>query len=254
MKNKYFPFLLLIAALWNAPTFAQEEAEWPWYLQLNGHLQGGFPIEGFAGRQEKNGLGWGGQLLFQLKRGRPLFVGLEGSMLYLDREKLRFTTVENGQAVDYRLVSSNNIFLGHGLLRFKPFTNSWAQPYADGLVGLKKLYTRTRLIDESQEEDEVVEATTDLSDSAFSYGLGLGVQVFLSDFPAVLGDIRVAYLPGENATYYTRRAEEPDVIEDPLDVFEEVSSPATLLLIQVGVTIQLSDSDFRGEALPDDDN
>ena len=174
-------------------------------------------------------------------------------MLYLDKEKLKFTAVEDGQSVDYRLVTNSNIFMVHGLLRVKPFTNGWAQPYADGMVGLKKLYTRTRLIDESQQDEEVVEADTDLSDSAFSYGLGAGIQVYLSDYPTILGDLRVAYLPGENATYYTRSAEEPSMIEDPLDVFEKVSSPTTLLLIQAGVTLQLSGRDFAKEATPDDD-
>lgn len=252
MKKRHFPLFALFLILCQAPVLAQDEAEWPWYFQLNAYLQGGFPIEGYAGKQEKEGIGWGGQMLFQMKPGRPLFAGLEGSMLYLDKERLRFTAIENGQSVDYRLATNNNIFMAHGLLRFKPFTGSWAQPYADGLVGLKKLYTRTRLIDESQQEDEVVEAETDLSDTAFSYGLGAGLQVFLSDFPTVLGDIRVVYLPGENAAYYTRSGDAPDPIEDPLDVFERVSSPTTLLLIQVGVTLQLSGSDFEG-AFPDDD-
>ncbi len=249
-KNLIFPALLL---LFHSPALSQDEAGWPWYMQANAHLHAGFPIEGYADKQEKDGLGWGAQLLFQAKRGRPLFVGLEGSMLYLDKERLRFTAIENGQETDYRLVTNNNIFMAHGLLRFKPFVNSWVQPYADGLVGLKKLYTRTRLIDESLDDEEVVEAETDLSNTAFSYGLGAGLQVYLSDFPTVLGDIRVVYLPGENATYYTRSDEAPDPIEDTLDAFERVSSPTTLLLIQLGVTIQLSDSDFQEAAVPDDD-
>lgn len=251
MKKWHFCAMAVIASLWVSEVVAQGEAGWPWYFQLNGHLQAGFPMEGFAGRQEKDGLGFGGQMLFQLERGRPLFVGLEGSMLYLDKEKFRFTVVEDGQSTDYRLVTNSNIFMGHGLLRFKPFTSSWMQPYADGLVGLKKLYTRTRLIDESQDPEEVVEAETDLSDTAFSYGLGAGLQIYLSDFPTVLADIRVAYLPGENASYYTRRADAPDPVEDPLDVFEETSSPTALLMIQLGVTLQLSGSDFRQEAAPD---
>ncbi|MCO6478432.1 MAG: outer membrane beta-barrel protein [Phaeodactylibacter sp.] len=251
MKNTLLLSLLFL--LFHSPGLSQEEAGWPWYMQANAHLHGGFPIEGYADKQEKDGLGWGAQLLFQAKRGRPLFVGLEGSMLYLDKERLRFTAIENGQEIDYRLVTNNNIFMAHGLLRFKPFVNSWVQPYADGLVGLKKLYTRTRLIDESLEDEEVVEAETDLSNTAFSYGLGAGLQVYLSDFPTVLGDIRVVYLPGENATYYTRRDEAPDPLEDPLDAFERVSSPTALLLIQLGVTIQLSDSDFQEAAAPNDD-
>lgn len=253
MKQWYFSFFILLAAICHSPALAQEEAGWPWYFQLNGHLQGGFPLEAFADEQDKNGLGFGGYMLFQAKRGRPVFIGLDASMLYLDREKLSFTIIEDGQATDFRLVTRSNIFMLHGLLRFKPFTNGWIQPYADGLFGLKKLYTRTRLIDESQDPEEVVEADTDLSDTAFSYGLGVGVQVYLSDLPTVLGCLRVSYLPGENATYYARSQEVPDPIEDPLDVFDKVSSPTTLLMIQLGVTIQLSGSDFEGNAAQDDD-
>ncbi|MCB0559018.1 MAG: outer membrane beta-barrel protein [Lewinellaceae bacterium] len=252
MKKPPILYLALWACLWHIPASAQSEAEWPSYFQLSGHLQAGFPMEGFAGKQNKDGVGFGGQMLFQLKRGMPLFAGLDAGMLYLDQEKLKFTAIEDGQSVDYRRVTHNNIFMAHGLLRFKPFTNGLAQPYADGLAGVKKLYTRTRLIDESQNEDNIVESDTDLSDSAFSYGLGAGVQVYLSEFPTILGDLRVTYLPGENATYYTRSQEAPDPIEDPLDVFEEVSSPTALLLIQLGVTLQLSSRDFEKRAIPDD--
>ena len=254
MKKCHFLTLAIFVFLCPSPSSAQTEADWPRYFQLSGRLQAGFPMEGFADKQNKDGVGFGGQMLFQLKRGMPLFAGLDAGMLYLDKEKLKFTAIEDGQSVDYRLVTNNNIFMAHGLLRFKPFTNGWAQPYADGMVGVKKLYTRTRLIDETQNEDNVVEADTDLSDSAFSYGLGAGVQVYLSEFPTVLGDLRVTYLPGENATYYTRSKEAPDPIEDPLDVFEEVSSPTALLLIQLGVTLQLSSRDFEQKALPDDDH
>lgn len=253
MKQSYVPFFVLLTSFCCFKAAAQDEAEWPRYLQLNGYLQGGFPMEAFADKQEKDGLGFGAQLLLQARPGKPFFVGLDGSILYLDREKLRYTAIEDGQSVDYRLVSKSNIFLAHGLLRIKPFTNGWAQPYADGLAGLKKLYTRTRLIDETGQEEEVVETDTDLSDSAFSYGLGAGVQFYLSDNPTILGDIRAVYLPGENATYHTRSAEEPSTIQDPLDVFEIVSSPTTLLLIQVGVTLQLSGRDLEKAAIPDDD-
>ena len=146
MKKRYLIALALLASLFRAPASAQTEADWPWYFQLTGHLQAGFPMEGFAGKQEKDGVGFGGQMLFQMKRGRPLFVGLDASMLYLDKEKIKFTAIEDGQSVDYRLVTNINIFMAHGLVRFKPFVNGWAQPYAGGLVGFKKLYTRTRLI------------------------------------------------------------------------------------------------------------
>lgn len=102
------PLLALLPAF-QAST--QDEAGWPWYFQFNGHLQGGFPIEAFADEQPKDGLGFGGQMLFQLRSGKPVFAGLEASMLYLGREKLSFTAIEDGQPVDYRLVSKSNIFM-----------------------------------------------------------------------------------------------------------------------------------------------
>jgi len=111
MKKWHSSALALIAMLWCLPASAQDETGWPWYFQLNGHLQGGFPIEAFADEQPKDGLGFGRQMLCQLRSGKPVFAGLEASMLYLGREKFSFTAIEDGQPVDYRLVSKSNIFM-----------------------------------------------------------------------------------------------------------------------------------------------
>ncbi|MCB0555848.1 MAG: hypothetical protein KDD02_20035 [Phaeodactylibacter sp.] len=241
MKQIY-TFLFIITAFGGLQ--AQDE-KLPYYFQLNGNFQAGIPIEAFGDRLDKAGLGGGGLLLFQLGRGNPLFVGLEGSYLRYDTEKLDFDLLEDGVLNDYRLHTNNNILLGHALIRFKPFTGFFIQPYFDGLIGFKKFYTRTRFIDLMSGEDEVVEADTDQSDSAFSYGGAAGLQIRVSTFPDILIDLRCAYLPGATATYLVRKADNSGPFEDPIDAFEEAASPTTLLMPQIGVTIQLSNRDFQ---------
>jgi hypothetical protein len=224
---------------------AQEEADLPYYFQFNSHFQVGVPMAPLSERLTRTGVGGGGALAFQLGRGRPLFAGLDISYLRYDSESQRFQAVNNGLLTDFREVTANNILLTHGLLRFKPFTGFFLQPYFDGMVGLKWFYTRTRLLLVLEDEiDEVVEANINQSDRAFSFGGAIGAHLRLSSYPDILLDLRCAYLPGATARYMVRRRDGSGPFTAPIDAFEETASPTFLLLPQIGITFQFSSRDF----------
>jgi len=220
---------------------AQKEApdRYPFYMQIGGSFTALNPVEGFRKALDQNGAGGGGQVLFQVGPGRPVFAGLDFSVVRFDEEVVGFTTTQNGFPENYELRTRTNMFLGHVLLRFKPFTSFFLQPYADGLIGFKRPYTRTKYVQLFDEgEEDLIEAYPELNDNTFSAGLGAGVQARLSSWPDLLLDARCTYLMGGSARYLVRMEDPPAVIEDPIEVFEERLTATTTLQFQVGLTLQ----------------
>jgi len=235
---------ILLCALLNAGVVAlqaqaDEPDRYPFYMQIGGHFSVLTPLEGFRQVLDMNGIGGGGQVLFQIGPGRPVFAGLDFSVVRFDEEAVGFTTTQNGFPENYELRTRTNMLLGHVLLRFKPFTNFFLQPYADGLIGLKRPYTRTQYVQLFDEgEEDLIEAYPELNDNTFSAGLGAGVQARLTSWPDLLLDARCTYLMGGSARYLVRMEDPPAVVDDPIEVFEERITATTTLQIQIGLTLQ----------------
>ena len=250
MKIKYT--LPLLFVLLNLHLYAQEfedvqefEDRPAYYVQMNGSFQMGIPMDAMR-RQLPDAIaaGGGGSLLFQLKRGYPLFIGAETGWMRYDRESTEYTTFDSGVAEDFRLTTNTRVILWHSIVRFKPFTGSIWQPYLDGIFGFKTFSTKTRLYFLLDDEEELIEGNTNFKDTAWSYGAGLGVQVLMVSNPDITLDIRCAYLAGTTATYNVRNEDAEGPFQDPLEAFEERSSPTNMLIPQIGITFQFSDYDF----------
>lgn len=228
---------LTLAVMTLAASAQEEESAYsPWHIYLNGNFQLGIPIESFRQNLDRTGFGGGGLLLLQIKR-LPVYGGLELSGITYDSESIRYAANVGGFNQDYKLVTRNNIFLGHAVVRFQPPVNFLIQPYVDGMVGFKNLYTRTTLQNQDTEESD---GETDQHDWAFSYGGAAGIQLYLFKNKAICIDLRCAYVPGANAKYLIRRDDTNGPFNDPLDAFRETASPTTILMPQIGVTIDLT--------------
>jgi len=120
------------------------------------------------------------------------------------------------------------------VLRAQPRTGP-VRPYFDGLIGLKHLFTKTSISDLS--DDETIASSTDLSDTALSYGFGGGLQIQLTKGPEarILLDTGVRYLRGARAVYLKKGSirEENGVV-----VFDVLSSRTDVLAVQIGVTFR----------------
>ncbi len=246
MKNALFFPLLISCSLCAAAQEAPQPSQPLYYGQVNANFQVAVPVEGFRTELMEAGIGFGGNLLLQLGRGRPLFGGLEFSYANFDGESVEFTSTQNGFPEDFRLRTRTNLLIGHGILRFKPFTGFFLQPYFDGLVGFKRLYARTtftQLFD--NDEEELLEASIDQSDTAFSFGVGSGLQIRLSHFPELLLDLRCTYYMGSNASFMVRDEAASGPFDDPIEAFEERTAPTSVLLPQIGITLQLSDAGLQ---------
>ena len=229
-----------IILFWGNYSNAQEEERPLYYLQIGGQFQIGIPLEAMRQELTDPAFGGGGNILFQTKRGQPVFIGVEVNSLRYDSESLEYTEIVEGIEEDYRLKTNNNILLWHGMIRYKPFTASIFQPYFDGMLGFKTFFTRTKLLYLFDNDEEVVERYVDRSQTVLSYGAAAGVQIMVTAAPDIAIDLRCAYLAGGNATYLVRKEEGMGgPYNDPIEAFEAATSPTTMLIPQIGITFQI---------------
>ncbi|PHN01446.1 hypothetical protein CRP01_37305 [Flavilitoribacter nigricans DSM 23189 = NBRC 102662] len=210
------------------------------YMYLGGHLQAGIPVQLFKDKAQSGSYGGGGLFLVQLGP-RPIFAGLEVNVHRFDSERITFEEVINGFVEQFEQTTKNNALLAHVVVRAQPWDNSLFRPYLDGLFGVKDLYTRTTV---ENVETEDTESNTDLQDWSLSYGFAVGVQLGVFRNEAVTIDLRCSYLTGNNATFYTRRPDAVGPFFIPLDAFETQNAPPSMLIPQIGVTVDLSTVDY----------
>jgi hypothetical protein len=109
------------------------------------------------------------------------------------------------------------------------------RPYIDAIVGLKVFQTESDLVDTCTFcEDEVLDTDTELSDTAFSYGLGAGFQFELGDSGHAFLDAGARYTRGRDALYLTRGSISDENLEDRLR-----ESRTDAWLVHIGLTFRL---------------
>jgi len=166
-------------------------------------------------------------------------LGLDINGMYYPVKKLAFGLNLGGSVYDYsekqvplsltlpdiivNKKTSKNIGYGHIFFRIIPFSGN-IQPYMEGLIGAKNLYTTTEIEnnncydnDEDNDDCQIAESTT-ANDYAFSYGVGGGLEIKLTtmkdeeDNPSgtLSFFLNGKYLWGTEAEYLTRGS----IVED----------------------------------------
>lgn len=210
-------------------------------FELNGLL--GLPQGEFGDQVDAGG---GLNLYAGLQDARsPVAVGVNlGFLIYgIERRSEPFSTTIPDVTVDVQ--TTNNIFLGHLVLRVQPPGDRAAlAPYLNGYFGFKYLFTDTRI--ESERFEEEIATSTNFDDAALSYGLGGGVKIRL--YQGALGEadngrprpgnvylnIGLDYLFGSEAEYLKKgsiRRENGQV------TFDVERSATTILIPRLGVIV-----------------
>ena len=201
----------------------------------------GIPQGIFAERQLFTGFGFGGNVVFEVKK--PLSVGLDVGWQRYDSENDFFSEFDEfGFEVITEEEASNQILSLHGLVRVQPAVNFFLQPYAEGTFGFNRFYTRTTFTD--ADTDEQFNSVNENSDWALSYGGAAGVLINVWQ-NLLFVDLRCAYRLGNTAEYFTR-IEGRDV-PIPIENFELQRSPTNMLIPQIGITFLLNDPDWEEE-------
>lgn len=195
------------------------------------------PQGDFEKNVDRNGYGISGQIAYS-PQVSPVMVGLEVAYLVYGDENRRepFSTTIPDVTVD--VSTTNNILLSHLLLRLQS-NAGFFRPYAECLVGLNYLFTRTEIQNRGRFDEEVA-STTNFDDATFSYGGGAGVMLKVhesrkSRLLEVLIDFRFRYLSGGKAEYL----KEGSIRRENGQVIYDVNKSTTdLATFQIGAVVR----------------
>ncbi len=166
----------------------------------------------------------------------PLTIGFGGDFMIYGSEKrtYRLPLVE-----DFDLVTNNNL-AGVGLFLQWRAVPGIVQPYVEGRVGFRYLWTESKLEDKDFFDDDQIARETNYDDFASFWGGGGGllVQVHQGDpaekSPSVSLDFKVSHLEGTNAEYLT----EGDIaIVNDVPVFDASESETDITTYELGVVL-----------------
>lgn len=263
--KKHFTFLLFLSIIATASAQRSSFQQYP-VLDLNFAM--GFPVGEFAEATNDAGFGVDLGLYFPVSQQANWFkVGAQfmglitGSNTQRKTENLEVSI--GGQVIDVielplRIVTSNSLIGGHGVVRTHLPTGVNLEPYAQGLIGFRRLATTVRIYDESDEgffnpddDEDLITKSTPLESWVFSYGFGGGVQIKLGR--TIFLNLGANFLFGGEAEYYTKKDIDQFAIDfvgnnynpsnpnlDPEDIqlnIEPTRSKTSIIQGNVGITL-----------------
>ncbi len=176
-------------------------------------ILGGFPTGEFGENVKNPGIGLSGFVGYMIPR-TPAVIGLDlGYLIYgHERRPERFSLTIPDVLVD--VVTENNIFSMNAFLRLQTQTDP-LRFYVEGVVGFHYLFTSTTIEDIDRFDDEDIASHKNLSDFAFTKGVGGGLLIELwrggegrtpqnRSLRTVSLDFRMRYLDGSQADYLKR--------------------------------------------------
>jgi hypothetical protein len=226
VRSLIFVAIIVVAIGASARTQAQE-------LQLGIDFNTVIPQGDFKQNVRNNGYGISGNFLVGLGKS-PLLVGVDAGFAKYGHESRRAILSGSIPDITVDVDTDNNIVLTHFLLRAQP-RHGAVRPYVDGLVGFKYLFTKTTV--QSDSSDEPLASDNNLSDFAFSYGLGGGVQARLARLGGneLFFDAKARYLWGTQAHYL----KEGSIVRvGGTAIFDVLSSSTNVVTLQFGVGIR----------------
>lgn len=180
------------------------------YLNIN--VIASTPQNDFDRTLGKEGLGFGlaGGIGF---RNTPIAIGVDLGFLVYGIERRREPLSLTIPDIRVDVSTTNNIFNAHFVTKYQHRKGTF-RPYAEGLVGLKYLFTSTSIEGSGDLDDDGGLSDTNFDDTALSYGFGAGVDVQLWQGPTgakkrmitVLLNGGVRYLWGSTASYLRKGA------------------------------------------------
>jgi len=192
----------------------------------------GLPQGQFRDEIDRIGAGIGFNIGVQPKQS-PLQFGLKLGFINYGIDSRNTALSSTIPDITVRVDNNYNIFQGHLYTRIIP-PSGGVRPYIEGLAGLNYLYTQTSIIERGTYEE--ILSDTNFDDTAFSYGFGGGMQIYLAR-QRQLGsniylDLRANYLVGNSADYLKKGSIK---IQNGRATYEVYRSSTDLLLINVGL-------------------
>jgi hypothetical protein len=200
----------------------------------------GVPQGEFRDEVKETGFGAGISGTVDLGRKSPVALGASLGFMNYGSETRHEPFSSTIPDVRVEVTTSNNIVLGHAVLRLQPYAGT-LRPYLDGLVGFSYLFTETKIQDEDEEEE--IASSTNLDDTVLSYGVRAGatIGVYTSSLQegsahpySISVDLGVTYLVGGEAGYLKKGSIRRDGGRVAYDI---TRSRTDLALYHLGITL-----------------
>ncbi len=208
----------------------EEEYNFKKSIFLGTNFQLGIPLGKFGENIDYTGWGFGGNVMWKLKKDVPVYAGIDFSFQNYDFQAVTEVTFD---FEEYETKTKNSIVLSHVQVRYYPEIDFFLHPYVEGMIGVKSLFTRTILTDKTDGANDQINSQFENSDFALSLGGAIGFEIPISKNYLFL-DVRCSYLKGNSGEYYVRK-EDDSVYLEPIDVFEIKNSATDLFVPQIGI-------------------
>ncbi len=243
--TRYVIVLLLLVVFSVTHVHAQEEEEHELLsglFSLDGMLL--YPRGAFAENLTKVGLGLSADLGYAPQR-LPLAMGLTGSYAFYGSTSMDVPVSGLGSTRYVGMTATNRIVTLNLFLRVQPEDGAF-RPFFEGLVGMHILWTSSS-VDDEEDEDLGFSGDTFLSDAAFSYGAGGGIDFRVYSGAGTNGSYgelyvsaRVRYLYGGEAEYLDDESISFDSNRAPRVLPEDkMKSGTDMMQVLVGITVRL---------------
>ena len=201
----------------------------------------GSPKGGFRDNVDREGYGFSIEGMYKPSI-LPFGIGIDfGYMNYGHDERTEAfsTTIPD---VKVRVKNNNNILSGNFVMRYR-HEGKWITPYVDALIGLKYLYTDTKITEKDGWGDEEIASSNNFDDVTYGIGGGGGLLIHLvgisrdqlkPDGGNLYLDLRCRYISGGKAEYLKKGSIREEDGKVKYDVYE---SDTDMLYFHIGVMI-----------------
>ncbi len=185
---------------------------------------------------ENHGFGFGGELLYNIQRDKPLWGGIGVHSFAFDDERLRYSQEIDGVFYNYEDHTASRVFMVHGMIRFEPDVKFFLQPYLQGGAGVHWYFTNTKI--EDTDYDEQLESINESRDAVLGFALHAGLQYVPRSLPDIRVDARFGYFRNASVEYLSYN---PNLTGStfPIDDFETKISAVDIFGVHIGVTAVL---------------
>jgi hypothetical protein len=233
--------MILVATVYTVSLCAQNEIDAPLIHTESrwtgsAYMDWGIASSHFSTNLDHDyGLGVGGEFLYRLQKGGPVWGGLGVHSFIFDRYTLRYSQELDGEIFNYQDRTASRVFMAHGLLRFQPKIRFVIRPYVQGALGVHWFFTNTTIKD--TDANEILDRINENRASVIGVAMHAGFHIVPPRFPDFRGDVRIGYFRNASVEYmrYSDELGGPFAI----DAFERKESAVDLIGIHVGVAIRI---------------
>ena len=194
------------------------------------------PIDAFSEKMEKDLLiGFSLSFLMQLQKEKPSFLGIEAFHMHFGSFSTDYDAVVGGeQLVLNGRVASNALGLHFNYRYYPPFKWGRLEPYVEGHLGVKWLYSYLSESGTFFDEEPYDNFDFLTGDWVMTYGGAFGMQIHVSDFYYL--NFKSTYHFAISGEYQKKLDGNLEFVDFPQDAFETIQSATNVVKWDVGMT------------------